>query len=196
MTKEKPHIVYHNDGSIWAKGTMTEGVCDGYWEWFRKDGSRMRSGHFENGKQVGEWITYDQKGKVVKKTQMKSLSTDTAKESRAVDGYIATFPKKVQARLGKMRRAIHQAAPEAQESISYRMPVFKLDGKPLVYFAAFKAHIGFFPPAPVSFRKETARFAGPKGNLRFPFAEPLPFDLVKRIVKFKAKAMTAKAKKK
>ena len=67
-----PHIIYHNDGSIWAKGNLVNGQCDGYWEWFRKDGTKMRSGHFDNNKQVGEWITYDKKGKVYKVTLMKT----------------------------------------------------------------------------------------------------------------------------
>ena len=68
---EKDYVKYHNDGSIWAKGTMAAGQPDGYWEWFRKDGIRLRSGHFEKGKQVGEWTTYDKKGKVYKVTRMK-----------------------------------------------------------------------------------------------------------------------------
>ncbi len=67
----KQHIVYHKDGSVWAKGKMAGGECDGYWEWFRKDGTLMRSGHFIKGKQTGEWITYDTKGKVYKVTKMK-----------------------------------------------------------------------------------------------------------------------------
>ena len=66
----KKHIVYHKDGTVWAKGNMVKGKCDGYWEWFRKDGTKMRSGHFKMEKQVGEWITYDKKGKVYKKTSM------------------------------------------------------------------------------------------------------------------------------
>jgi len=65
------HIRYHKDGSIWAKGTMVDEQPDGYWEWFRKDGTRMRSGHFEKGKQVGEWTTYDKQGKVYKVTNMR-----------------------------------------------------------------------------------------------------------------------------
>lgn len=64
----KKHIVYHNDGSIWAKGLMVKGVCDGRWEWFRKDGSKMRSGHFKNGKQTGKWVTYDKRGRPLKET--------------------------------------------------------------------------------------------------------------------------------
>ena len=66
----KKHIVYHKDGTIWAKGNMVKGKCDGSWVWFRKDGTKMRSGHFKMEKQVGEWITYDKKGKVYKKTLM------------------------------------------------------------------------------------------------------------------------------
>ena len=68
---KKNYIKYHNDGSIWAKGTMIDGQPDGYWEWFRKEGTRMRSGYFEMGKQVGEWTTYDKRGKIYKVTRMK-----------------------------------------------------------------------------------------------------------------------------
>ncbi len=69
--KKEQYINYHKDGSIWAKGQTTDGIVDGYFEWFRKDGTKMRSGHFDKGKQTGEWITYDKTGKIVKKTQMK-----------------------------------------------------------------------------------------------------------------------------
>ena len=62
---------YHNDGSVWAKGTMSNGALEGKWQWFRKDGTKMRSGSFKKGKQVGEWITYDDKGKLYKKTLFK-----------------------------------------------------------------------------------------------------------------------------
>jgi antitoxin component YwqK of YwqJK toxin-antitoxin module len=72
--KPKNHIEYHNDGSIWAKGKILGNVPTGFWEWFRKDGTRMRSGFFENGKQIGEWITYDRQGKKVKVTLMKDQS--------------------------------------------------------------------------------------------------------------------------
>jgi antitoxin component YwqK of YwqJK toxin-antitoxin module len=70
-TTAKDHIEYHKDGSIWAKGQMIQGVPTGYWEWFRKDGTKMRSGYFENGEQIGEWTTYDKKGDVYKVTTMK-----------------------------------------------------------------------------------------------------------------------------
>lgn len=68
----KEQIVYHKDGSLWAKGKSVNGVAEGYWEWFRKDGTKMRSGYFKKGKQVGEWITYDKSGKVYKVTSIKN----------------------------------------------------------------------------------------------------------------------------
>jgi uncharacterized protein YdhG (YjbR/CyaY superfamily) len=68
---KKEHIVYHKDGSIWAKGKIVAGVPDGYWEWFRKEGSKMRSGYFAKGKQVGVWTTYDRAGKPFRATEMK-----------------------------------------------------------------------------------------------------------------------------
>ena len=70
-TRSKEHVHYHKDGSIWAKGQKIDGVANGYWEWFRKDGTRMRSGYFENGDQVGQWTTYDKKGDVYKVTTIK-----------------------------------------------------------------------------------------------------------------------------
>jgi antitoxin component YwqK of YwqJK toxin-antitoxin module len=69
--KPKKHEHRHKDGSLWAKGWLLDGVMVGYWEWFRKEGTRMRSGHFDNGVQVGEWITYDRNGDVYKVTRMK-----------------------------------------------------------------------------------------------------------------------------
>ena len=73
MAKPKPvkHIQYHKDGSVWARGQTIDGVPTGYWEWFRKDGVRMRSGHFKDVEQVGEWTTYDRTGAVYKVTTMK-----------------------------------------------------------------------------------------------------------------------------
>lgn len=71
LSAKKKYIKYHNDGSIWAKGTMIGNQPEGYWEWFRKDGSKLRSGYFSEGKQVGKWTTYDKKGKVYKVTSMK-----------------------------------------------------------------------------------------------------------------------------
>ena len=70
--KEKDHVVYHKDGSVWAKGKTLGGAPTGYWEWFRKDGTKLRSGHFENGKQISEWITYDKNGQIYKVTNIKA----------------------------------------------------------------------------------------------------------------------------
>lgn len=64
------HIVYHKDGSIWAKGNLLNGLKDGYWEWFRKDGSKMRSGYYKQDRQTGEWITYDKRGEIYKVTNL------------------------------------------------------------------------------------------------------------------------------
>ncbi|MBW7944697.1 hypothetical protein H3C70_04870 [Patescibacteria group bacterium] len=65
----KQHTEYHKDGTVWARGEMENDTPEGYWEWFRKDGTKMRSGYFKAGKQVGEWTTYDRQGKVYKVTQ-------------------------------------------------------------------------------------------------------------------------------
>jgi len=70
-TRIKEHIQRHKDGSLWARGQTIDGVATGYWEWFRIDGTKLRSGYFENGEQVGEWTTYDKNGEVYKVTKMK-----------------------------------------------------------------------------------------------------------------------------
>lgn len=68
---DQPHTEYHKNGSIRARGMMSGGLLSGYWEWFRKDGTKMRSGHFEKGEQTGEWVTYDSHGEVYKVTRIK-----------------------------------------------------------------------------------------------------------------------------
>lgn len=70
----KKYVKYHNDGTIWANGSMVNGVPEGYWEWFRKDGSKLRSGYFARGQQTGKWTTYDRQGKVYKVTALGSKS--------------------------------------------------------------------------------------------------------------------------
>lgn len=111
------------------------------------------------------------------------------KQFETIDEYVNKFPKNVQAILEKMRTTIKKAAPEAEETISYKMPTFKLKGSVLVYFAAFRRHIGLFPPAPREFKNEISKYEGPKGNLKFPTDEPIPYDLVTRIVLFRKKAI-------
>jgi len=101
-----------------------------------------------------------------------------------IDDYIASFPPDVRAILRKIRATIRNAAPDAQERISYGMPSFTQDGS-LVYYAAFKQHIGLYPPvrADAKLRKEIATYANAKGNLKFPLDEPIPYPLIARIVK-------------
>jgi len=103
---------------------------------------------------------------------------------KTVDEYIAGFAPDVQAILERIRQTVKTAAPAAEETISYRMPAFKLNGM-LVYFAAFKKHIGLYPPVrgDDSLMKAVRPYAGPKGNLQFPFGKPVPYALIRRIVK-------------
>jgi len=110
----------------------------------------------------------------------------------SIDDYIAAQPAEVQAILQKIRRTIRQAAPAASETISYRIPAFVLNGV-LVYFAAFKHHIGLFPPirgGTPALMKLTAKYAGPKGNLRFPYDQPIPYALIARITKLRVRQNT------
>lgn len=111
-----------------------------------------------------------------------------------VSEYIAGFPKNVQEVLEKLRATIKKAAPEAEEVISYGMPAFKLNGM-LVFFAAHKNHIGFYPtPSGIeAFKKELAAYEGAKGSVQFPVEKPLPFDLITKIVKFRVKENLEKA---
>jgi uncharacterized protein YdhG (YjbR/CyaY superfamily) len=110
-----------------------------------------------------------------------------------VDEYIEAYPPDVRAVLERIRSTIRSAAPDAQEAISYQIPAFKLNGA-LVYFAAFKKHIGLYPPVRGDARleKAIAPYAGEKGNLRFPLDHPIPFDLIERIVKFRVRQNRAK----
>lgn len=110
-----------------------------------------------------------------------------------IDQYIALFPAHVQTILERIRETIRRAAPEAHETISYRIPAFTMNGV-VVYFAAFKQHIGLYPPVKGDARleKAAARYAGDKGNLKFPLDQPIPYDLIERIVKFKVKQNSTK----
>jgi uncharacterized protein YdhG (YjbR/CyaY superfamily) len=114
--------------------------------------------------------------------------------SAEVDAYIARFPPKVRAILEKIRLTIRKAAPGADELISYRIPAFR-QRRVLLYFAAFKDHIGVFPPVrgDASLEKALARFRGPKGNLRFPLAEPIPLVLIGRMARLRARQESAQA---
>jgi uncharacterized protein YdhG (YjbR/CyaY superfamily) len=117
-----------------------------------------------------------------------------SQKPKDIDSYISQFPADVQAILEKVRETIHHAAPEAKETISYMMPAYKQHGI-LVYFAAWEKHIGMYPPVSgnKTLEKAIAPYAGPKGNLQFPLDEPIPYDLIERIVKLRVEQDSAKA---
>lgn len=105
-----------------------------------------------------------------------------------IDAYIAAFPPDVQAVLQQVRRAVSEAAPDAGEAISYGIPAFRQRGV-LVYFAAFRKHIGFYPPVrgDAALEKAASRYAGEKGNLQFPLDQPLPLALIRRLTRLRAR---------
>src|ERR1041385_888509 len=122
---------------------------------------------------------------------MKSSPT----EPKTIDEYIAGFPEDVQKILEKVRMTIKEAAPGAQETIKYQMPTFTLNGN-LVYFAGFKNHIGFYPiPTGIEkFKKELSVYKQGKGSVQFPLNQPIPYDLIRKIVKFRVRENLEKAK--
>jgi uncharacterized protein YdhG (YjbR/CyaY superfamily) len=105
-----------------------------------------------------------------------------------MDEYINTFPEDVRAILNELRQTIREAAPEAEETISYQMPTFRLNGN-LVHFAAFKNHVGFYPtPTGIeAFQKELSPYKGAKGSVQFPIDQPLPLSLIRRIVEYRVR---------
>ena len=115
----------------------------------------------------------------------------------SIDEYIANCPEDVQKKLKDMRATIQAAAPDAVEKISYQMPTFYLNGN-LVFFAALKNHIGFYPtPSGVqAFIKETSKYASTKGAIQFPLDEPLPLKLISKIVKFRVAENLKRAERK
>jgi uncharacterized protein YdhG (YjbR/CyaY superfamily) len=104
-----------------------------------------------------------------------------------IDEYIETFPQEVRVILERIRQTIRESAPEAIETISYQMPTFKLNGKNLVHFAAWRRHIGFYPTpsATEAFRKELSPYKAAKGSVQFPLNKPIPYDLIEKIVLFR-----------
>ncbi len=104
-----------------------------------------------------------------------------------VDEYLAGFEGEVRARLDTMRQVIRAAAPDAVESISYGMPAYKVDGRPLVYFAGYAGHVGFYatPTGHEAFAEEFSRYRQGRGSVQLPHTAPLPTDLVRRVVEFR-----------
>lgn len=120
---------------------------------------------------------------------------DERKIPANIDEYIAGFPAETQVILEKIRETIRSAAPEAEETISYAMPTFKLESN-LVYFAAFKKYIGFYPtPSGVKeFQKELAVYENAKGSIRFPLDQPIPYNLISKIVAYRVQENLKKAR--
>ncbi|HEV7157586.1 MAG TPA: DUF1801 domain-containing protein [Caulobacteraceae bacterium] len=116
-------------------------------------------------------------------------------EKTPIDGYISAAPTAFQPILQRIREIVRRAAPEAAEIISYRMPAFRGRGI-ILYFAAFRDHIGLYPPVHGDARLEEdlARYRGPKGNLRFPVNEPMPYALIKRVAELRARQDRTKRK--
>lgn len=114
----------------------------------------------------------------------------------SVDAYIALFPPDVQEILQKIRAIVRKAAPEAEETISYQMPTFKLHGN-LVHFAAYGKHIGLYPipSGAEKFKEELSVYKGGKGSVQFPLNQPIPYDLIARIVAFRVAENLAKGAK-
>lgn len=113
---------------------------------------------------------------------------------KTIDEYINTFPGNIQKILQEVRKTIKSAALEAKEAISYQIPTYKMNGKNLVHFAAFKNHIGFYPGAEAIkvFKKEIASYKSSKGAIQFPLDKPMPVSLISKIVKYRVKENSLK----
>ncbi|PGZ85545.1 DUF1801 domain-containing protein [Bacillus sp. AFS029533] len=111
---------------------------------------------------------------------------NTKKTFETIDEYISQFQPEVQEKLQSLRKTVKEVVPNAVERISYQMPTFALN-KNLVHFAAFINHIGFYPGASgiAAFKQELSVYKGAKGSVQFPINDPLPFDLIKKIVKYR-----------
>jgi uncharacterized protein YdhG (YjbR/CyaY superfamily) len=122
------------------------------------------------------------------RTEKEVRNVTNRSTAKSIDEYIAEFPREVQAVLEEVRAVIRGAAPEAEETISYAIPTFDLNGRHLVHFAGYKKHIGFYPvPGGVdeAFKEEMEPYKRGRGTLQFPLGRPMPLDLVRRIVEFR-----------
>ena len=110
-----------------------------------------------------------------------------------IDEFISNYPPEIQTILQKIRALIQKSAPGAEEAMSYGIPTFKLNGKNLVHFSAFKEHIGFYPtPTAIEkFKKELSAYEGAKGSVKFPLNQPIPYALITKIVQFRVKEVSA-----
>lgn len=114
----------------------------------------------------------------------------------AVDQYIQQFPESVQTHLTTIRMLIKESAPGAEEGFAYGMPAYKLNKKPLVYFGAFAHHIGFYatPSGHSEFKSDLSAYKHGKGSVQFPLDQPIPYDLIKRMVEFRVSEISATVK--
>lgn len=114
-----------------------------------------------------------------------------------IEKYILQFPEDVQYILREIRKLIKDNAPDAEELMAYGMPGYKTNKKPLVYFAAFKNHIGFYalPSGHSSFKKELSKYKQGKGSVQFPIGQPIPYELIEEIVRFRVEENNIKYKK-
>jgi len=114
-----------------------------------------------------------------------------------IDEYIAEFPEKTQAALKEIRALVHEVAPDAIETISYAIPTFDLKGKHLVHFAGYEHHIGLYPTPTGSeaFAEEFSAYKTGKGSVQFPLDQPLPLDLIRRVVEFRLEQVLGASKK-
>ncbi len=121
----------------------------------------------------------------------------TSSVPNSIDEYIAGFPSQTQKMLAELRALIKTAAPNATETISYAMPAFDLNGHRLVYFAGYKKHVGFYrvPTGIEAFEEELEPYKRGKGSVQFPLGQPLPTDLIRRIVEFRVQESTRQAEK-
>jgi len=113
----------------------------------------------------------------------------TNRQFKNINEFIGSFPPDIQKVLGRLRKTIQDAAPKAEEAMRYGIPTFRLNDENLVHFSAFAKHIGFYPTpsAIVTFKKELSVYKGAKGSVQFPLDKPIPYDLVRKIVKFRVK---------
>lgn len=115
---------------------------------------------------------------------------------KTMDEFISKYPPKVQTILQRIRSVIHKSAPGAEEAMSYGIPTFRLNGKNLVHFSAFKEHIGFYPtPSGIAkFKKELSAYEGAKGSVKFPLNKPIPYALIGKITQYRVKEVMGEKK--
>ena len=118
--------------------------------------------------------------------------------AKTIDEFISQYPPDIQTILQKIRTTIQKFAPGAEEAMAYGIPTFKLNGKNLVHFSAFKEHIGFYPtPSGIEkFKKELSVYEGAKGSVKFPLSKPIPYALIGKITQFRVKEVTGQSNEK